>query len=71
MMEPVSIRETIDDARVREHVIRYDSRVRRSLERLAWFLERAGVQTEEASDVPEWEKPYADFAHPKEHVQDD
>mgnify|MGYP001170362793 FL=1 len=71
MMEPVSIRETIDDARVREHLDRYDSRARRALERLAWFLERAGVETQEGQEIPDWEKPYADFAQSHEHVHDD
>lgn len=70
-MDPVAIQETIDDERVREHLIRYESRAHRSMERLTWFLERAGVDTTEERDVPEWEKPYADFADHKEHVHDD
>lgn len=70
-MEPVAIQETIDDARVREHLIRYESRAHRSIQRLTWFLERAGVDTEEEREVPEWEQPYADFADHKEHVHDD
>lgn len=70
-MDPVTIRETIDDARIREHLTRYESRAQRSLERLAWFLKRAGVNTEEEREVPAWEQPYADFADHKEHVHDD
>ena len=71
MMEPVSLRETIDDERVREHLVRYESRARRALERLSWFFRRAGVEAEEPREVPEWEQPYADFADYKEHVHDD
>lgn len=70
-MEPVSIRETIDDERVREHLRRYESRANRSMERLTWFLKRAGVSIEEEREVPPWEQPYADFADHKEHVHDD
>lgn len=70
-MEPVSLRETIDDERVQEHLVRYESRARRALQRLAWFFRRAGVETEEPREVPEWEQPYADFADYKEHVHDD
>ena len=70
-MDPVTIRETIDDTRVREHLIRYESRAQRSMERLTWFLKRAGVSTEEEREVPAWEQPYADFADHKEHVHDD
>jgi hypothetical protein len=70
-MEPVLIRETIDDERVQAHVDRYESRARRAMERLKWFFKRSGVEEEEAGEPAPWDKPYADFDDPKEHVLDD
>ena len=70
-MEPVSIVETIDDERVQEHLDRYESRAQRAMDRLDWFLERAGVEKEEPGEVPAWEQPYAAFDDAKEHVLDD
>ncbi len=71
VMDPVVIRETVDDVRVREHLVRYESRARKALLRLEWFLERSGVETGEEREVPDWEKPYADFADHREHVEDE
>lgn len=70
-MEPVIIRETIDDARVQAHVERYESRARRAHQRLAWFFRRAGVETEDKAELPPWEQPYADFSGSHDHVLDD
>jgi hypothetical protein len=70
-MEPVTIRETIDDERVQAHVERYESRARRALERLKWFFKRSGIEVEEPAEPAPWEQPYADFDDPKEHVLDE
>jgi hypothetical protein len=70
-MEPVIIRETIDDARVQAHVDRYESRARRAMERLKWFFKRSGVEEDEPGEPAAWDQPYADFDDPKEHVLDE
>ncbi|MEC9071152.1 MAG: hypothetical protein VX938_02180 [Myxococcota bacterium] len=61
LWDPVQIRETIDDRRVREHLVRYVERANRAQRRLHWFFMRAGLETEAPPERPAWEQPYASF----------
>lgn len=61
VMEPVRIRETIDDRSVRAHLRRYEERIERSERRMRWFFERAGLEVDPPPARPSWEQPYAAF----------
>ena len=66
LWDPVQIRETIDDRRVREHLMRYVERANRAQRRLHWFFMRAGLETEAPPERPAWEQPYASFEEYRE-----
>ena len=66
--DPVRIRETIDDRRVRTHLIRYQQRAQRAMRRLHWFYERAGLEVEPPPDRPVWEQPYYSFMESREFL---
>ena len=68
LWDPVRIKETIDDRRVRQHLMRYVERANRAQRRLHWFLQRAGLETEPPPERPPWERPYATFEENREFL---
>jgi hypothetical protein len=64
--DPIRIRETVDDRRVRAHLERYGSRLRRAEDRMRWFYERAGFEVEEKPARPAWDQPYANLEETQE-----
>ncbi|MGM0577490.1 MAG: hypothetical protein ACQEXJ_17330 [Myxococcota bacterium] len=66
--DPVRIRETIDDRRVREHLERYEARIARAEDRFRWFYRRAGLEVDPAPAPKPWELPYARFEQVKEFL---
>ena len=68
LWDPVQIKETIDDRRVRRHLMRYVERANRAQRRLHWFYQRAGLETEPPPERPPWERPYATFEENREFL---
>ncbi len=57
--DPIRIRGAVDHVAIEERFDRYVSRAERAIERLNYFLERAGVEREQEQDIKPWDRPYA------------
>jgi hypothetical protein len=63
--DPITIRECIDYRWISEHMVRYEERAQRAMNRLSWFLKRCGAEEEEL-DLKPWQLPYAHLGESKE-----
>lgn len=66
--DPIKIRGAVDHARIHEQFERYLARANKNVERLNYFLERAGLDIADKVDKKPWEKAYASMEEYREFL---